>query len=389
MTESRSTLCGVVVLISCGCLIALQERVAAGPPAEEVSAAILRIQEVSGQAEGHVAARQAIQTLQSQDASALLPILQALETANPLSANWLRNAFETIAARTVKQGQPLPVDEMFAFLGEKSHNPKSRRLTFEWLRRVAGERTNSLIPGFLNDPSDELRREAVARLLEEASAIPATEASAQSRRRELYQQALTGASDDDQVRKIVAALKEYDISVDLPRHYGLLTDWYLIGPFDNKNESGFPVVYPPEQQVDLAGEYAGQLGPVTWQQYSTDDSYGTMDLAKLVGPHKGAILYACTDFPSETAQPVEFRLATPNAWKLWLNGELLFEREEYHRGTFFDQYRVPAKLKPGKNQILLKICQNEQEQSWAQDWKIQFRVCNPFGMAVSQPEQAE
>ena len=79
---------------------------------------------------------------------------------------------------------------------------------------------------------------------------------------------------------------------------------------------------------------------------------------------------------------MEFRFGTPNAWKLWLNGELLFGREEYHRGMFYDQYQVRGQLKPGKNVILMKICQNEQKEDWAQDWKIQFRICDPTGRAL-------
>ncbi len=34
------------------------------------------------------------------------------------------------------------------------------------------------------------------------------------------------------------------------------------------------------------------------------------------------------------------------------------------------------------NVLLLKVCQNEQEQSWAQDYKFQLRVCDATGSAV-------
>lgn len=342
---------------------------------------IAKIQSVEGLGAGHAEALLAVRQLQQQDAAALMPILQALETANPLAANWLRNAFETIAARTEAQGAKLPVAQLLEFLEDRSKRPRSRRLAFEWIRRVDPEQASKLVPGFLNDPSDELRREAVARLLEQAEKLARQEKTSPDRQ-QVLQQALTGASDDDQVRKIVEGLKDFEIEVDLPLHYGLITTWQLIGPFDNKEEAGFDVVYPPEQGIDLTAEYEGQLGEVSWQELSTEDSYGKVDLAKLIGPHKGAIQYATTTFVSDTEQPVEFRLSTPNAWKLWVNGELLFEREEYHRGTFFDQYRIPGKLKAGENQILLKICQNEQEQNWAQVWQFQFRVCNPYGMAV-------
>ena len=76
------------------------------------------------------------------------------------------------------------------------------------------------------------------------------------------------------------------------------------------------------------------------------------------------------------------RLSTPNAWKLWVNGEQIFARDEYHRGTMLDQYRVKTKLKSGPNTILLKVCQNEQTEEWAQTWAFQFRICDRAGIAV-------
>ncbi|MEZ5327020.1 MAG: hypothetical protein R3F19_18375 [Verrucomicrobiales bacterium] len=31
-----------------------------------------------------------------------------------------------------------------------------------------------------------------------------------------------------------------------------------------------------------------------------------------------------------------------NAWKIWLNGELIFGRDEYHRGAAIDQIPLPV-----------------------------------------------
>jgi hypothetical protein len=47
-----------------------------------------------------------------------------------------------------------------------------------------------------------------------------------------------------------------------------------------------------------------------------------------------------------------------------------------------DQYRAQAKLQPGTNRLLLKICQNEQTEDWAQRWSFQLRVCDSTGTAV-------
>jgi hypothetical protein len=93
-------------------------------------------------------------------------------------------------------------------------------------------------------------------------------------------------------------------------------------------------------------------------------------------------MYSVTTFRSAEKQAAELRLGTPNAWKLWVNGELVFEREEYHRSTRMDQFRIPVSLRAGDNTIMLKVCQNEQEQDWAQDYTYQLRVCDSGGVAI-------
>ena len=99
-------------------------------------------------------------------------------------------------------------------------------------------------------------------------------------------------------------------------------------------------------------------------------------------------MYLTTEFHSQAARVVEFRLGTPNAWKIWLNGKLLFGRDEYHRGMAIDQYRVRGELKPGANAILLKLCQNEQKDDWAQRYEFQLRVADLSGLGLlSQPAQ--
>jgi hypothetical protein len=47
-----------------------------------------------------------------------------------------------------------------------------------------------------------------------------------------------------------------------------------------------------------------------------------------------------------------------------------------------DQYLADFELKKGTNRILLKICQNEQNEPWAQDWKFQFRITDRNGKAL-------
>lgn len=346
----------------------------------DVSESIAAIQAVGPRGAGHEAAVDAVRELQAADASALVEILNALNTANPLAANWLRSAFESIADRTLETGSEFPVDDVFAYFNNRENNPLSRRLAYEWLLKVDPQLESQVIPEALDDPSGEMRRDAVARLIEIAAEFRGNEQTEQAIA--TYQQALAGATDDDQVKAIVAPLEELGVDVDVTRHFGFLTEWSLVGPFDNVGMAGFDVAYAPETDFNLNAEYEGQLGPVTWQTFSTDDEYGIFDIAALTAPHKGAITYAYAEFESPDAQQVQFRIGTGNAWKLWVNGELLFAREEYHRGMWLDQYIVDGALQTGVNQILLKVCQNEQTEDWAQDWTFQFRICDPSGKAI-------
>jgi len=145
---------------------------------------------------------------------------------------------------------------------------------------------------------------------------------------------------------------------------------------------GYAVAYPPESELDLTATYEGQLGEVRWTDISTDDGYGIVDIGGQIKNYKGSLMYSVTTFRSAEKQSAEFRLGTPNAWKLWVNGELVFEREEYHRSTRMDQFRIPVSLLAGDNSIMLKVCQNEQEQDWAQDYQYQLRVCDSGGVAI-------
>jgi len=128
--------------------------------------------------------------------------------------------------------------------------------------------------------------------------------------------------------------------------------------------------------VEVAG------GKVRWQTIETTDDFGVVDIAKQIENFKGSAMYAVADWSSPSAQTLQVRLGTPNAWKLWVNGVLVFEREEYHRSTQLDQYSVPVQLKPGVNVLAFKICQNEQTQDWAQKYQFQLRVCDSTGVGV-------
>ncbi len=345
-----------------------------------------QIRNVQKQGVGNVPASQALRELAGQDPEVIPVILNAFDEANPLATNYLRSAVETIADRAIVNAKPLPKEKLIKFIEDKKNNPQARSLAYDLLQRTDSETAGRLVPEFLQDPSAELRRISVAARIADAEKIDPKTSAEQAKT--VYQQALSGAVDRDQVEEIVGPLKEFGVDVDLQQHFGFLTEWKVVGPFENRGGDGFDVAYPPEKEVDIDAEYPTEYDlqydqpTVKWQPVSTGDDYGIVDIRKDLTNWKGSCIYAVTEFVSEAPQTVQLRLGTPNAWKLWVNGEELFAREEYHRSTRMDQYRVPADFKAGRNVILLKICQNEQTQDWAQNYQFQIRVSDGAGSAI-------
>jgi hypothetical protein len=182
---------------------------------------------------------------------------------------------------------------------------------------------------------------------------------------------------------IAKKLKELGVEVDLAAQYGFIQKWALAAPFDSTEGKGYARLYPPEVAVDLEAIYPGKKEEkVRWKAQTTSDPYGLVDLNKVIGKVKGAAAYAYAEIESPEERPVEVRAGCINALKIFLNGKQVFAREEYHHGIDVDQHVGRGTLKKGRNEILVKICQNEQTEPWAQEWRFQLRICDALGGAV-------
>ncbi len=342
----------------------------------QIRALVDTIRAVGPEGENHREAMDAWQRLVRADADHIPTILAGFGE-DPLSTNWLRSAVETIVERD--GGQSLPLDRLERFIQDDSHAPRARRLAFELLLDAEPAAARRLIPGFLEDPCLELRREAVAEALDRADELLANDADQAV---PVFREALVAARDPDQVGRAAAKLRKLGQSVDLPRHFGFITTWKLIAPFDHVDSRGFDTAYGPELNLDPTGTYKGKEGMIGWIDYTTEDPYGMVDLNQVLGRYKGAIAYAYAELESPESRDVQVRLGSITANKVWLNGELLTANNVYHAGMYMDQYVGRGRLHAGKNVILVKIAQNEQTESWAQRWQFQLRVCDQYGTAV-------
>jgi hypothetical protein len=209
----------------------------------------------------------------------------------------------------------------------------------------------------------------------------------EEKKKKLLLTTLTKAREVDQIKEISETLKKMGQDINIIKLMGFLVNWHTVGPFDNKERNGFDQKFQPEEKTELNQKYKSMGETITWSPFSTKEEFGMLDINQQYGEIKEVCAYAQTTIYSKNSKPAHFRIGSKYAWNLWLNGKLLFARDEYHRGkTRVDQFIIEGDLKKGKNLILLKVCQNEQTQSWTKQWEFNFRVTDRTGSAIHNAE---
>ena len=94
-----------------------------------------------------------------------------VDPAGDLSSNWVRSAVDAIAQRELDSGGQLPVASLKGLLADTSYAPRARRVAYELTVQVQPELKRPLVERLLNDPSLELRRDAVAYALSDAKQL--------------------------------------------------------------------------------------------------------------------------------------------------------------------------------------------------------------------------
>lgn len=355
---------------------------------ESFDQALAKVASVGKLGAGQAGAAEAVAVLNEAGPDQVLAMLRAMPSDNPLAENWLRGPIETAAAKAEDDASKLPLDDLQAFVEDVEQNPRARRLAFELLVKAKPGVRDLLLGSMNQDPSLELRRESLVIVIGRAD-----KALAEERKDEaigLYRKAIVDARDIDQIQMLEKKLSDLGEKVALAELFGFIMEWKAVGPFDNVGEAGFARPFAPEIEatknaggiVDVAGEYDGKHGKVRWQAIKTDDEYGKLDLNGPFAKEKGVCVYAYAEFVSPEERDAQLRLGCINANKAWVNGEEVLSNDVYHTGTSVDQYLGKFRLKQGKNAILLKICQNEQTENWAEDYAFQCRVSDLTGAAI-------
>jgi hypothetical protein len=347
---------------------------------EDLKSAIHTIRQVGPEGKGSAEAARAWKVLARTPIEQLPLLLTGMDGATPLARNWIRAAVDEIVERAERSKKQLPTIALESFLADTNHDPQARRLAYDLLVERDKTVRDRFLPKMVKDPSPELRRDAIGRVLDDAEKLFSAEKKAEAR--PLFQQAFVAARDKDQIDKAAKRLKDLGQTIDLAKHLGFILDWKLIGPFANVEQKGVETAYAPEKALDFGAEYDGKEGKVRWKDYVSKDENGIIDLNIGVGEHFEAVGYAATDFTSPAARDVEIRIGCYTVFKLWVNGELALHRADAYTGMSFDHYRTKIRLREGRNTLLMKVCTDIPQPGLPKLWRFQLRVCDADGVAI-------
>jgi hypothetical protein len=203
--------------------------------------------------------------------------------------------------------------------------------------------------------------------------------------RDAFQRAFEHAREPNQVTAVAAQLAKLGQGVDIGRHLGLVSDWWVVGPFDAPGFSGFGREYPPESNIDLQAEYVDPRGEsIAWHRHQTDDPLGLVNLVQALAPAAEAVGYAYAELDAPSERDAQLRVGADDNVTVWLNGQKVFGREQWLNGSRIDRFVTSVKLARGTNRLLVKICQGPQhvDPQVPNNWTFQLRFCDELGSGI-------
>jgi len=338
---------------------------------------------VGPQGSGSAAARTARDELAKRDVEILPQLLKAMNTSNVVAANWYRSIYEEIVERGLAQKETnWPIAFLKEYVSDGRNGNRPRTLVVALLERLEPAFRERWLPTRLDDP--DFRNGAVEIVL--AAGEQALRDGNEDRAKTEFRKAFEHARDSSQVTQAAQKLKTLGESADVFAHLGLVTRWWLAGPFDAPAKTGFAATFEPESKVDLHARYAGQGGKkIGWIKYQATDALGQLDLNAALGTTREAVGYAYAEIDVARDQSAHLRCGADDNCSVWLNGRQVFAREQWLNGTRFDRFITPVKLVAGRNTLLVKVCQGPQHKDpeVPNNWSLQLRLCDEQGRGVA------
>ena len=139
---------------------------------------------------------------------------------------------------------------------------------------------------------------------------------------------------------------------------GLLTSFWVAGPFDNEGRTGHATVYAPEKQlvgpIDTNARFDGKERAVGWRLMPAIAAQGMVSLDAMLRPDTNVTAYLTTMVHVPKATRAAVRVGSAGAVKVWVDGALALSRDVY-RPVRIDQDAAAVQLRAGWNRVTVKL----------------------------------
>jgi HEAT repeat protein len=218
--------------------------------------------------------------------------------------------------------------------------------------RDAAGRAYLAIAGKLDAKKDRDKALAMYNRLVDASAVPGGE-----------------------MQTVVRRLRELGDKSNIAAKLGMITHWWVIGPWPNKDYDAYDKAFFPEKEVNLTKVYKDGGRELKWKPVTTTNPEGRVDLRAQFKDNQNRAAYAYAEVTSDRGRDVIFRTGSDDGMKLWVNGKDVFGQNG-PRSLAVDMDASPGKLAKGVNKILVKVLNG------GGAWEFCCRATTPDGKPV-------
>jgi transglutaminase-like putative cysteine protease/tetratricopeptide (TPR) repeat protein len=156
---------------------------------------------------------------------------------------------------------------------------------------------------------------------------------------------------------VLDRLGRHDEAETARRALGLMTRFWLVGPFDNEGRAGHGALFGPETAAgfDSQASWPGKERSVAWRLLpSAATTQGMVVLESVLRPEGDGTAYLTVAVRAPRKLRAALRVGSSGAIKAWVNGRLALDHDVY-RPVRFDQDAAPAELEAGWNRLTLKL----------------------------------
>jgi tetratricopeptide (TPR) repeat protein len=144
---------------------------------------------------------------------------------------------------------------------------------------------------------------------------------------------------------------------------GFVSEWMIVGPFENANGVGIATAYTPESEPysenqSFEGKLSGEA--LSWRYHDTADAltgaYVSFD--EFLFPNVEVVGYATTWVHSDRQREALLSIGAGGAYRAWVGGKLVGENDaERTPDPLQDAFTVP--LQKGWNRVVLKLAADQ------------------------------